>query len=183
MTANHFKWLIIIPIFVIITAYIHWVLPGCTWYALPYLMLTMSLCGGSFFYPLILLVSWPSLHLPLTSPALLILPPGYNLNSLLSSISRVNLLVQGPIIPHLASCSNRSLFHSGSHPIYIVARITFLKCALIHIASPYKLLLCKVLWKLPHHTLAVLIPPASPASVLPPYACLCHSRLMKVFLF
>lgn len=116
-----------------------------------------------FFNPLILLVSQPSLrshlhHLPYW------FYPQDTTWTIYLALYRVNLLVQGTLLPHLASCSNSSLFYSGTRPICVVARITFLKCILIHIASPCKILLCKALWKLTHHTLALLIPPASPAS-------------------
>ena len=113
--------------------------------------------------------SQPLLHLILTSsPALLISPPGYISDSPLSSISRVNLLVQGTIISHLASCDNCSPFHSGSHPTYIVARIAFLKCRLIHIAPPVKSWSVKFWEADPPHP-ACSESTCSPASPLPPF--------------
>lgn len=138
-----------------------------------------------FFNPLILLVSQPSLrshlhHLPYW------FYPQDTTWTIYLALYRVNLLVQGTLLPHLASCSNSSLFYSGTRPICVVARITFLKCILIHIASP-----CKILWNFTHHTCGnwpttpwlfwfhLLLQP----HLLLSYACSCHSRLLEVFLF
>lgn len=100
-------------------------------------------CVVDSFLSLTLLLSQPSLCLRLTSsPVLLLLSPGYNSNSPLSSISRVNTLVQGTLLLHLAFRGKASPFHSGSHPIYKVTRITLYKCISTHIAPHCKILVC-----------------------------------------